>query len=360
VPDRKDLTNVTHSKVIITAMKNEAPYILEWVAHHLVIGFDHIVVLTNDCTDSTDRILSRLDALGYITFRPNRPGQGGVHRTALRRAARLDVVQNADWLYVTDADEFLNIHCGDNTVDALIAASGGNAVDVIMIPWRIFSNNRRPVLRDMAVTQQFIDAELSYDDGGAGRRFVKSIFRNRNVYKRIGLHNPHARDDQASALRWTLPGGVQATHLHGGNHVQPPFGQEFAQINHYAVRSAQAYLLKRDRGRANHTGEVIDIGYWERWNRGGCTDTTIHRYAAATQALVQVLKADPELARLHRKGFRWHKARVAELLQDEAYADLYRKISTSEPVRVVKKDRRIRASREATQSPAPDQPQTSD
>ena len=55
---------MTHAKVIITTMKNEAPYILEWVAHHLVIGFDHIVVLTNDCTDTTNAILTRLDALG--------------------------------------------------------------------------------------------------------------------------------------------------------------------------------------------------------------------------------------------------------------------------------------------------------
>jgi hypothetical protein len=55
-------------------MKNEAPYILEWVAHHLVIGFDHIVVLTNDCTDTTNAILTRLDALGYVTFQPNKKG----------------------------------------------------------------------------------------------------------------------------------------------------------------------------------------------------------------------------------------------------------------------------------------------
>jgi hypothetical protein len=342
---------VTHSKVIITTMKNEAPYILEWVAHHLVIGFDHIVVLANDCTDYTDRILSRLDALGYITFRVNRPGVGGVHRTALRRAAQLEVVKRADWLYVTDADEFLNIHCGDNTVDALIAASGGDDVDVIMVPWRIFSYNRRPVLRDTLVTQQFTDAEPSYEDGGAGRRFVKSIFRNRDVYKRIGTHNPHAREDQMTALRWALPGGLQATDMHGGNHVQPPFGQEVAQINHYAVRSAQAYLLKRDRGRSNHTGEIIDIGYWERWNRGGNTDTSIHRYAAATQALLQVLKADPELRRLHRRGFLWHKARVAELLQEENYAALYHKIAGSDPVPVARKDRKIRPSLVSTPPP---------
>lgn len=351
---------MTHAKVIITTMKNEAPYILEWVAHHLVIGFDHIVVLTNDCTDTTNPILQRLDELGYITFRPNKKGKGGVHRTAIRRAQRLDVVRKAEWLYVTDADEFLNIHCGDHSVDALIAASGGDGVDVISVPWRIFSYNKRVILRDSPVTQQFTDAEPAYADGGAGRRFVKSLFRNKDVYHRIGLHNPHVRAEHATDLTWALPGGLQASRLQAGNHAQPPFGEEFAQINHYAVRSAQAYLLKRYRGRANHQSHVLDTGYWDRWNRGGCEDTTIHRYAALTQALLDVFKADPVLARMHRKGFRWHKAKLAELLQDEAYVNLYRRISASEPVAVVKKDRLIRESRELEQPPGADVSQSSD
>jgi len=78
---------VTHAKVIITTMKNEAPYILEWVAHHLVIGFDHIVVLTNDCTDTTNAILTRLDALGYVTFQPNKKGRRGASHGDPARAA---------------------------------------------------------------------------------------------------------------------------------------------------------------------------------------------------------------------------------------------------------------------------------
>lgn len=351
---------MTHAKVIITTMKNEAPYILEWVAHHLVIGFDHIVVLTNDCTDTTNPILQRLDELGYITFRPNKKGKGGVHRTAIRRAQQLDVVRNADWLYVTDADEFLNIHCGDHSVDALIAASGGDGVDVISVPWRIFSFNKRVILRDSLITQQFTDAEPSFEQGGAGRRFVKSLFRNKDVYHRIGMHNPHVREDHATALTWALPGGLQSSNLQAGNHAQPPFGQDFAQINHYAVRSAQAYLLKRYRGRANHQSHVLDTGYWDRWNRGGSEDTTIHRYAALTQALLNVFKADPVLARMHRKGFRLHKAKLGELLQDEAYVNLYRRISASEPVAVVKKDRLIRESRELEQPPGADVSQSSD
>ncbi len=335
-----------HSKVIITTMKNEAPYILEWVAHHTVIGFDHIVVYTNDCTDGTNEILTRLQDLGYLTFRPHHPGRGGVHRSALRRARQLEVVTNADWIYVTDADEFLNIHAGDNSVDALIAASGGDDVDVIMIPWRIFSNNGRAILRDSLVTQQFTDAEPSYEEGGAGRRFVKSLFRNNDLYRRFGSHNPLLRDEDDGKLIWAQPGGLNRTNMQLGNHVSVPFGHEVAQVNHYAVRSAQSYLLKRYRGRSSHTGQVIDTGYWDRWNRGGVIDDSISRYAAAMQAQMEVLRSDEALYKLHRKGFRWHKKMLEELMRDPAYTNLYNRICTTEPITCHPKDRDPRPSRQ--------------
>ena len=57
--------------MIVTAMKNEGPYILDWIAHHLSIGFEHFFVATNDCDDGTDRILDRLAELGHVTHVPN-------------------------------------------------------------------------------------------------------------------------------------------------------------------------------------------------------------------------------------------------------------------------------------------------
>ena len=324
-------------------MKNEAPYILEWVAHHLALGFDHIVALTNDCTDTTNEILKRLEEMGHVTFEPNHQGRGGIHRTALRIARRLDVVNNADWLYVTDADEFLNIHVDDHSVEALIAASGGEEVDVIMIPWRIFSYNKRKTLEDAPVTRQFTDAEPAFEHGGAGRRFVKSIFRNKDVYQRIGLHNPLVREEHQNELMWALPGGVQTSHAPLGNHVPPPFGHDFAQINHYAVRSAQAYLLKKFRGRANHQTHVLDTDYWDRWNRGGESDITIHRYAAQVDAIIDEFMVDPTLKDLHARGFSWHQSTLNELMKDEVYAELYDKIADSEPATVARVDRKLRS-----------------
>jgi len=48
----------------LTMMRDEAPALLEWIAFQDVIGFDRIVVYTNDCRDGTDAMLDRLGQIG--------------------------------------------------------------------------------------------------------------------------------------------------------------------------------------------------------------------------------------------------------------------------------------------------------
>lgn len=51
---------------VVTSMKDEAPYVIEWVAYHRALGFDRIVVLANDCTDGTHEMLTRLHEMQAI------------------------------------------------------------------------------------------------------------------------------------------------------------------------------------------------------------------------------------------------------------------------------------------------------
>lgn len=309
------------TKTVITTFKNEAPYILEWVAHYRTLGFDHIVVFTNDCSDGTNRILRRLAALGEVSFHINRVGAGGIHRSALRQARRLDVVKEADWLFVCDIDEFLNIHVGSHRIDDLIEASGSD-VDAISIPWKIFSNNGRTLLRNDLVTAQFTDAERAPVDGGATRRFVKTLFRPGNKIKRIGLHGPVLHPDHAQDYLWAVPGNARLSRESLGGHVPAPFGYETAQLNHYAVRSVDSYLLKKHRGRANHMSQSLSSAYWDRWNRGGAEDRSITRYIPQIRERIATYQEDEVLRKAHHKGFHWHKDLVTELRQDPEYAAL--------------------------------------
>ena len=57
--------------LVATCMKDEGPFILEWLAWHRAVGVTDVVVFSNDCTDGTDRLLDRLHAMGELVHLPN-------------------------------------------------------------------------------------------------------------------------------------------------------------------------------------------------------------------------------------------------------------------------------------------------
>ena len=84
-------------------------------------------------------------------------------------------------------------------------------------------------------------------------------------------------------------------------------------MNHYALRSRQSFLIKRQRGRALHVDRGIGLNYWVRHDWNSATDRSILRHVPRMAAMRAALMADAELARLHRAALAWHRRRAAEL-----------------------------------------------
>ena len=102
----------------VTCVKNEGPFLLEWIAYNRLIGVTDFLFYSNDCTDGTDALLDALAARCGVTHLPN-PAQGRAYQMeALKDCAHQPIVQQADWLWIADVDEFLNIHVGDHTISA--------------------------------------------------------------------------------------------------------------------------------------------------------------------------------------------------------------------------------------------------
>jgi hypothetical protein len=308
-------------------MKNEAPYIIDWVAHYKTLGFDHLLVCTNDCTDPTVDILLRLQELGFVTQHNTIVRKGGIHRSALRQASRrYDEVLKADWVFVCDVDEYLNIHVGDGSARDLVAASGAEN-DVISVPWRVFGPNGVKEISDKPVTEQFTmgeygwDAQLRPETG----KFVKSLYTNQQKFQRMGLHAPVALPDEVPNIKRVLPGG--APYVVNGQRTSNPPVFTHAQVNHYALRSMESFLIKRARGRANHMSHVLGMDYWNRFNLNDETDTSVSRYAPKVNDLAQELKSDPILGELYEKSVDWHKRKAASLALDPEMEDLVNELN---------------------------------
>jgi hypothetical protein len=149
-----------HGRVMaVSMMKDEAAYLLEWVAHHLAVGFTDILVYTNDCSDGTVEMLQRLEELGLCYHRENVIPEGHKPQpSALNHAQAEPLVQSADWVLVFDADEFLAISHPSGTLDGMITDAVNRGANGVVITWRIFGSGGVVDWSRAPVTEQYLRA----------------------------------------------------------------------------------------------------------------------------------------------------------------------------------------------------------
>ncbi len=322
----------------ITTMRNEGPFILEWIAYNRVIGVTDFLVYTNDCADGTEALLDALGPQAGVVRRDNpfRSDPEFARKriapqfAALKSAPEEPVVQQADWLMVLDVDEFIDIHAGDGRLADLRAAVPG--ADMISLTWRLFGNDGQAHFEDAFVTERFtraarIRAPLPFMALG-----FKTLFRNAGLIAKLGVHRPKLAAGAAERLHWVNGSGraMPADYIEGGwKSSSRALGYELATLNHYAVRDCESFLVKRDRGRTNHDSQDQGLGYWVRMNHNAETDTRIRRMLPALRAEHARLCADPAVAAAHRASVDWHRRRIGELRAGPQGAALLREIASA-------------------------------
>jgi len=314
--------------LIVSAMRDEGPYILEWIAFHRSIGITNFLVYTNDCRDGTDLLLDRLQQNGVLTHVRNKVLKRGPQKSAFKAAMEHPAYKAADWVLASDVDEFLNIKVGAGHVDDLLALYPD--ADAIPVCWRMFSHNGHEKIIPGFSIEALTDAESAVADPAAVGRFVKSFFKPNPELKRIGTHAPvYTEDFEAKAkfgTSWCTP-----ENRDDPRRPKTDYGYDIAQMNHYAVRAIDPFLLKRDRGDVNFMANRLEADYWVRWCRGGTQDTSILRHAAGMKNELGELTKDPLVRHLHDGAIEFHHNRIRELLETPEYRALKAQILAHSP-----------------------------
>lgn len=296
-------------------MRNEGPHCLEWFAHHLAAGVDHFLVYSNDCDDGTDLILDQLAKLGIVTHERQIPsGNRTVQWQAFKHATSHPLLEQADWAIVFDCDEFINLRTPLNTLQDLFTALPDNT-DAVAMPWRLFGNSGHIEMQDNLTIQSFTQAAPEQVALPLAH-FFKTLFKT-EAFRQLGVHRPKYKrkrvpnwvDGAGQSLGpqfATMDGRIN---LYGATHRS-----DLVQLNHYSLRSAQNFMVKRARGLPNHMDREIGLGYWVERNFNSVTDTSIERMITATQIKLDELRSVPEINALHLAAFAHHKARFNEMM----------------------------------------------
>lgn len=309
----------TARTVIVTTMKNEGPFILEWIAYHRAIGVTDFLIYTNDCTDGTDRLLDLLQEKGIVRHRDNpyrsMPAHIKPQHAALQAAESEDIVRQADWIVCMDVDEFIDVKLGDGRLPTLYAAMGG--ANMIALTWRMFGNADVAGFADRFVIDQFPLAAQEMMRKPHQAWGFKTLFRNIAIYRKLGVHRPKGlRADLWAEVKWLNGSGQPMPRevlRNGWRSSTESFGYDWVQLNHYACRSVESYLVKRDRGRVNHVDRDQGVNYWFRMNHNAEQEHSIQTRLPLLRAEWDRLMADPEIAAAHAACVAAHRAKITDL-----------------------------------------------
>lgn len=320
----------------VTCVKNEGPFLLEWIAFNRMIGVTDHLFYSNDCTDGTDTLLDALAERGLAVHLPN-PAEGRNYQMeALKDARRQDVVQEADWVWIADVDEFLNIHVGDGTLPDLIKACGNP--QAISVTFQFFANDGVEAYVDRPVIEQFTRSHNPDIWTDQTAQEVKTLIRGDFPVKYYGAHRPFFRETLPKDRwpRWTdgsgrpIDGKFKTAEVRRRIRKFPAQGaRELATLNHYALRSLDSYLVKNDRGDVNRENRSFDDTYWRERNDNAYEDRSILRHLPRLETTIAALKADPEIARLHEECVAAHRATLERLMAQEDYRALREQLKTA-------------------------------
>ena len=320
----------------VLCVRNEGAFLLEWLAHHRACGITDFLVFSNDCDDGTETMLDRLEELGWLAHVRNPGPHGeGPQWAALKQADRHGLVTGADWLLPLDIDEFVNVHVGDRTIPALLAALPG--ATAITLTWRLFGNAGAVEYIDAPVTESFIRAAPHVLYWPWRAHLFKTLVRNDGSYGKLGVHRPRAPvAERAASQRWFDGAGRELPRAFHRGRIFSDLGRDnhaLVQLNHYPLGAMESFLVKRDRGRAVHADGSLDAGYWVERNFDAEEDRTIQQLDS--RALRTGLHEDPVLGSLHRAAVAWRHTRFRELMQQDDWRSLYGQLLMAGPTRVL-------------------------
>lgn len=316
---RPDILRLT----VVCSMRNEGPFLLEWVCWYRMLGFTDIVVVTNDCTDRSPQLLDALAQAGWVHhIRHDVPSGKSITQRKLRAAKEHKSVRRAAWVMVCDVDEFLVIHKGAGRIGDLIdLANPAPAFLGMSINWRVFGTSGRAAFEDLPVHRQFV---YSCPTKHRVSRSVKSIFRQPKQFSVLAEHGPRGLDVDKFGSIWGSPGFIWVNAdgtpvpiwTPGGKQLRdmPPklISHKVAQINHYMLRSEETFSLKHKTlspvaGRNRYTKS-----YYDRANGGNEPDASAFRYSDQYDAVHAQAMTITDVASLHYGCCADHLRLIAE------------------------------------------------
>ena len=300
-PSNFGLETILHSNSLrtlaILTVRNEARYLIEWVAYHRSIGFDNIIVTSNDNDDGSDALLAALDRHGFIVHIDNsamipefdRPR--GLQHRAYWLATGHPLFLEHDWCSFIDADEFIVLK---KHADIKSFLADHDDKSAIAINWRNFGSSGLKEYEDKPVIERFTWAsDTAFSQNGV----TKVIFRPRDIERVAFGTGPHYVQLSANVKPYCYSNGTLFKSYKDASNIH----LDEIQLNHYVIKSLGEFISRGSRGDVASTPKY-DKDYFDFNDKNDEQDFSIAYFTPGMKRIAALLRAVPDIAAAERSA----------------------------------------------------------
>ena len=262
---------------ITSIQRDRGKWIVEWLAFHMLVGFEHFYIYAHKCSDDMTLKLVKLSRRYHIHVHT----LGDIERPQLvaYQHAYNTFGDSLDWMAFIDGDEFLHPTATPHMADALSHFDASPA-SAIAAYWKCYGANGHLQDPDGLVLHDY--PRHSAPDF-LPNRHVKSIVRGRQSIAATGSHVFTTANGTFDELQRPVPRGWMRD-------LEPSY--EHLRINHYVVQSHEFFkATKQNIGAPDINPNYVRPDSWFfEYDRNECDDGQSYRFLIPLKLKVQELQ----------------------------------------------------------------------
>jgi hypothetical protein len=261
-PSSKNASSTFKNQLsVVSAVKNEAPYIMEWLEYHLLVGVEKFYLYDNESSDNIKEVLAPYIKEGIVELIdcPGKAQQCYVYADAIRKHRN-----DTKWIAIIDLDEFIVPMANEKITDFL---KDFERYSQLIVGWQLYGSSGYEEKQEGLLMETFKrHADPDYITN------LKVIVNPREVR---GVLNPH----------WCFTYGLSVDENKQifdfypyTNKYSKPISKNKICLNHYYCKSWQEYEEKISKGCADGNVLERDRSLFDYYDKNEVFDDCMDKY----------------------------------------------------------------------------------
>ena len=231
------------NKVFLFTNARDEPNMAEWICHHLLLGFDKIIIFDHLSKVPLQRLGNFGNKVNYIPVKGE-----NLKLFLIRTAVNISLRNNVSWMMYLDADEFLCLNTVNNIKELLQIY---HFADLLAINWLLFGSSYHVKQPKGLLMDNFTKSEKNTNI------HIKSFVRPQSVRSITNPHFYHVYNKKRSIA---VSGNFCVGTPFNGRTMD--FSNVQAFIAHYITQSEEEF--RRRKGRKMDDGSINKVNMYPK------------------------------------------------------------------------------------------------